>query len=301
MKHLFIINPKAGSTNRTTAVINRIQSAMEGQSTEFEIYVTKSPMDAVSKIQYEASVAAGDLRVYACGGDGTLNECVNGAVGLANVLVTHYPTGTGNDFIKTFPEQERGFHSLKRLINGSEQSLDLISVNGRACINICSVGIDARIGTQVHNYSSGLSPGKLSYALSAAANVTKGISMPARVRTGSYTFQGDITLVCICNGGHYGGMFTPMPDAEPDDGLLDLLIVRKVSRLRFLMLIGSYARGKYKSLEKYITHIRGTSMQIESDSEFAINLDGELMTAKTASINIIPEGIRFIFPSDEPL
>ena len=84
---------------------------------EFEIYVTEAPMDACRHIRETAADGA-ELRAYACGGDGTLNEGVNGAAGLSNVAVTHFPCGTGNDFIKMFGPGKDRFFDLTGLING---------------------------------------------------------------------------------------------------------------------------------------------------------------------------------------
>ena len=101
MKHLFIVNPVAGGKDRTPEVAAQAEAVLGAAGLDCEIYVTKAPMDAVDKIREEAKTCD-DLRVFACGGDGTLNECVNGAALLPNVSVTCYPGGTGNDFIKAF-------------------------------------------------------------------------------------------------------------------------------------------------------------------------------------------------------
>ena len=103
MKHYFIINPVAGGKDRTEEISCTVKEAMKSAAPNdaFEIYVTKGPMDASRAVKEKAS-GGEELRIYACGGDGTLNECVNGAAGFENAAVTHYPTGTGNDFIKIF-------------------------------------------------------------------------------------------------------------------------------------------------------------------------------------------------------
>ena len=98
MKHLFIVNPVAGGKDRTAEITALAGQTLQSSGALFEVYVTKAPMDACDKIRADAA-EGGELRVYACGGDGTLNECVNGAAGLQNVAVTHFPCGTGNDFI----------------------------------------------------------------------------------------------------------------------------------------------------------------------------------------------------------
>ena len=146
MKHLFIVNPTAGGQDKTAAITAEVERVFAGRSEDFEVYTTKVPLDACKKIEYEAEMYE-DLRVYACGGDGTLNECVSASVGRKNVSVTCYPTGTGNDFIKTFGEEKKLFHDLDALVNGEVHQIDVIECNDRYSINICSVGIDARIGT----------------------------------------------------------------------------------------------------------------------------------------------------------
>lgn len=113
MKHLFVVNPVAGKSKPEDKLrliheaIGRLPQDRRGVD-EFEVYVTSAPMDAVGKIKAEAERCP-DLRVYACGGDGTLNECVNGAALLPNVAVTHFPCGTGNDFIRMFGEEKARF------------------------------------------------------------------------------------------------------------------------------------------------------------------------------------------------
>ena len=102
MRHLFILNPVSGGMNDKEGLIRTINEAATRHGAQAEIYETVGPMDAAEKVKREA-IKGQELRVYACGGDGTLSECVHGAAGYHNVAVTHFPTGTGNDFIKSFP------------------------------------------------------------------------------------------------------------------------------------------------------------------------------------------------------
>ena len=296
MKHLFIVNPVAGGRDRTGEIAAQTARAFAERGGSFEVYTTTAPMDACRKI--EADAASGEeLRVYACGGDGTLNECVCGAAGRGNVAVTHFPGGTGNDFVRCFGAEKDRFRVLDELLDGEVRPLDIIDCNGRKSVNICSVGIDARIGTDVHKYSAlPLLGGKASYITSAAVNLIKGVKQPLRVRCGGKLYQGEMSLICACNGSYYGGGFHPVPEARPDDGVLDFLIVRGVSRLGFVRLVGAYAKGKYASMPEVITHIRGDSIEIESDDELAVNVDGEAIYGRTVTIRLEPRGVNFIVP-----
>ena len=299
MKHLFIVNPVAGGRDRTEEVAAQAaeEFARRGGGS-YEIYTTTAPMDAARKIR-EAAADGGELRVYACGGDGTLNECVCGAVGHGNVALTHFPGGTGNDFVRCFGEEKDRFRDLPALLDGEVRALDAIDCNGRMSINICSVGIDARIGTDVHKYSAlPLLGGKASYITSAAVNLIKGVRQDLRVKCGGKLYYGDMSLICACNGSYYGGGFHPVPEARPDDGVLDFLIVKGVSRLSFVRLIGAYSKGKYATMPKVITHVRGDSIEIESETELAVNVDGELISGKRVCMKLLPGAVRFIVPRD---
>lgn len=299
MKHLFIINPAAGKYDKTGEFTQTIRSVCDKRCLAYEILVSRAPGDC-TRIAHAAAATGDPVRIYACGGDGTLNECVCGAAGAPNVAVTHFPTGTGNDFIKCFGhEDSERFRDLDALINGEVRPLDIIDCNGRKSINICSVGIDARIGTDVHKYSSiPVIGGATGYVTSLFVNLAKGLTQPLRVICNGKLFYGDLLLVCICNGNHYGGGFNPVPEARPDDGLLDFLVVSKVSRVTFLKVVANYAKGKYADYPQYITHLRGSSMEIDSEKEIVVNIDGEAIHAKHVSLKLIPDGVNFIFPSN---
>ena len=299
MKHLFIINPIAGGKkNRSGETEREVREFISTLNQPSEVYVTKEPMDACRKIMQEAE-AAENLRVYACGGDGTLNECANGAANRENVAITHVPCGTGNDFLKTFgKENVELFRDLNDLSNGTVHPIDLIDCNGRYGINICSVGIDARIGTDVHKYSKiPLIGGATGYVVSLVVNVIKGVTQKFRVTTDEMVIDKKITLACICNGKYYGGGFNPVPDAVVDDGILDCLIVEPVSRFKVAEIVGRYAKGRFSEFPKIFTHIRGRGMDIEGDREFVVNIDGEAMYTNKISFKLVPKGINFIFPS----
>ena len=296
MKHLFIVNPTAGGKDKSIAVSRAVRTAFQNREGEYEVYVTRAPMDAAEKVRRDAALCE-HLRVYACGGDGTFNECVCGAALLENVAVCPFPTGTGNDFCRMFGEEKDLYRDLEALLDGTEHPIDLIDCNGRYSANICSVGIDARIGTEVHKYSGlPLVGGAGGYVVSAVVNVFKGINRPMKVRVGDYDDTGEYALLCACNGRYYGGGFNPSLNARPDDGVLDIYVVKKVSLLTLARLIGHYAAGEADKYPKYIRHLRGDSLHIEFEEDNVINVDGEAMYAKTVDMKLLPGALRLIVP-----
>ena len=296
MKHLFIVNPTAGGKDSTAEVREKVERAFQGRGEEYEIYVTKAPMDAPEKIKAEAA-SGRHLRVYACGGDGTFNECVCGAARLENVAVCPFPTGTGNDFCRMFGEEKDMFRDLEALLEGSEHLIDLIDCNGRYSANICSVGIDARIGTSVHKYSKlPVIGGAAGYVVSLIVNVLKGITRKMRIRAEGFSAEGEHTLVCACNGRYYGGGFNPSLDARPDDGLLDIFIVDKVGLLHVAALIGKYASGRSDQVPKYIHHLRTDAIDIDFEEDNVVNVDGEALYTDKVRMRLIPGCLRLIVP-----
>ena len=295
MKHLFIINPAAGSRDRTAEYTQKINAVCKGKGLSFRIAVSQCPGDC-ERIAREAAETGEDVRLYACGGDGTLNEVASGAAGFPNVAVTVFSGGSGNDFVKIFNEPD-AFFDLERLLDCEETKFDLVRCNDRYSLNICSVGLDARIGTDVSNYKRiPLLTGFRAYAVSTVINLFRGISEHYIVDVNGETVDAEQTFVCVCNGRFYGGGFNPVPEADPADGLLDVLLVKKVSLLQVPGLIGKYKNGKYKQIPHVVRHLQTKNITIRCDKPTPVNLDGELMTAQQVDIRIADEKLRFFYP-----
>ena len=293
--HLFIINPAAGSYNRTEEASKIIHKVCRARKLDYEIRVSTAPGEC-ARIAKEACEEGGELRIYACGGDGTLNEVVSGVAGYDNAAVTVYSGGSGNDFVKLFDEP-KAFFDLNRLMDADEATFDLIRCNDRYSLNICSVGLDARIGTDVSNYKRlPFLHGFKAYAASTVVNVIKGISEHYVVELNGEVIDGKQTFVCVCNGRYYGGGFNPIPEADPSDGMLDVLVVKGMSRLQVPGAIGKYKNGQYKKLGHLATYYKTDRIVIRCDRETPINVDGELLTAQTVEMSVAKEKIRFFYP-----
>ena len=182
MKHLFIINPKAGKEDSTQKLKEKIDVLAKKYALDHKIMLTKYAGHA-TELVHEYVSDGEEWRVYACGGDGTLNEVVNGVAEYSNAAVTVFPCGTGNDFVKTFGNMTGRFYSLEELILGEERELDLMCCAGRYAINICSVGFDARAAHDVHKFSKwpGVKP-YAAFSLSAAYNVILGMTENYKVK-----------------------------------------------------------------------------------------------------------------------
>lgn len=296
MKHLFIINPAAGKYDHTGELTDAIRESCEAAGANYEVLVSRAPGDC-TRIAQAAALTGETLRIYACGGDGTLNEIVNGVAGAENAAITHLPCGSGNDFIRMFSDPA-AFSDISRLLDAEETRLDLIRCQGKYySINICSMGLDARIGTQISKYKRlPLVTGHGAYLLSTGVNVVKGMHQHFVLELDDTVVDDEQTMICIANGRWYGGGFYAAPDAEPDDGLMDVLLVSRVSRLTAMKVIGKYKEGKYKDYPDIIRHYRCRRIVVHCDADSDVNLDGELLMAKDVTFEIVPKALRFFYP-----
>ena len=295
MTHLFIINPAAGSRDRTRDYRAKIKAACDSRGLQYEIQVSQAPGDC-RRMARAAAETGKEYRIYACGGDGTLNEVADGAAGFANAAVTVFSGGSGNDFVKLF-DDPKAFFDLERLLEAEEVTFDMICCNDTRALNICSVGLDARIGTDVSHYKRlPLLHGFRAYAASTVVNLCKGISEHYVVEIDGERIDGKFTFVCACNGRFYGGGFNPVPEADPTDGLLDVLLVDKVNLLQVPGIIGKYKNGRYKELPHLVRHYKTKGLKITCDKEVPVNVDGEAVYAKEVEFSIADEKLRFFYP-----
>ncbi len=295
MKHLFIINPAAGSFDRTKQYTERIRKICGERGLDYRIEVSQAPGEC-RRIAREAAQTLEEYRIYACGGDGTLNEVMSGAAGFSNAAVTCYRGGSGNDFIRIFSDPD-AFQDLEQLLDCKEAMFDLIRCNDDLSLNICSVGLDARIGTDVSNYKRiPLLSGFRAYAASTVVNVIRGIGEHYVVEIDGERIDGRQTMVCVCNGRYYGGGFNPVPEADPCDGLLDVLVIKEVSRLQVAQVIGKYKAGRYAELPHLAKHYKTDHVKILCDKPTSVNLDGELRIATEIDFSVAPEKLRFFYP-----
>ena len=295
MTHLFIINPAAGSRDRSGEYRQKIEAAFADRTDKYRIEISQGPGEC-TRLAREAAESGESYRIYACGGDGTLNEVVSGVIGYDNVAISCFCGGSGNDFVKIF-DDPTAFRDLSKLLDAQESTLDLIKCNDDYSLNITSVGLDARIGTQMSVYKRlPLVSGSMAYILSMVVNLFKGISERYIVEIDGETIDAEQTFVCACNGRFYGGGFNPVPEADPTDGLLDVLLVKKVNLLQVPGIIGKYKNGQYQQLPDLVRHFKTKELTIRCDKSVPVNVDGEAIHAQTVHLSIAPEKLRFFYP-----
>lgn len=251
MRTLFLLNPTAGKADCTRTLPQQINvaAARAGLAPEeYTIQVTNHAGHArelANAAAQQARQSGEELRVFTAGGDGTFNEALTGIYGYANAAVGCLPFGSGNDFLRTYGTREE-FNDLDAQLAGSEVDIDLMQTDLGLSATICAAGLDAQVAYGIPQFRRiPFCGGEMAYALSIVKQLCGHIG-----RNVTFTIDGEeLTVDClmcaVCNGRTYGGGFYAAPEAQPDDGWLDVFIIRRVSRLTIARLLGMYKSGRH--------------------------------------------------------
>ena len=298
MRHVFIINPYAGKRDQTSRIYGMADHLRDEHGLECACMLTDRPGGATDMARKLAETGE-ELRIYACGGDGTIHEVANGVAGFPNAAMTCIPTGTGNDFLKNFGPDMEKFRDAENLWDGDVFPLDLIDCNGWLGLTIACNGIDAQVADSVHQYSgSPLLNGRGSYLASVAANfLFRSIGHHWKVWLDGELLEDEFALVSMCNGRYYGGGFMPVPEARMNDGVLNTLVVKKVSRVAFAKFVGPYAKGEYHKFPHLAHCSTPQAVRIRSQKEDIVTcLDGECITSNDVTIRLSDKKLNFFGP-----
>ena len=303
MKHIFIINPIAGKKDATTEITNKLKEF--DSKIDYEIYVTKCQGDATTYIkQWCTANPDTNVRFYACGGDGTINEVVSGIVGFKNAEMSCYPSGSGNDFVKYYGGKD-GFLNFQSIINGTPHQVDLMKVRDRYSLNVCNFGFDAMVAkTMIKVKRKPIIGGpKSSYTYGIIKALFTSRRNPIKVKVdGEPLNNGDLMLCTLSNGRYVGGSFICGPMSLNDDGLIDVSLIVPVSIIKFATMLKAYSNGTYLEeprFKKITTYKRGKVVEMSSDNKFAISIDGEILEDTYFKVEIMDKAIRFISPAQQ--
>lgn len=303
MKHLFIINPVAGNGAAEATYLPKILTAVREFGLEYEIHRTINIGDATRYVKSRCTDAEQErLRFYAIGGDGTLNEVVNGVIGHPNAEIAFLPSGTGNDFARSFQDHTL-FRDVSRQIRGIARPVDVIRYNDRYAINMLNIGLDCQVVSEMNRLKKyPFIKGPLAYIAGVGVVFVgnQGYEFHLELEDGQM-MEGEFTLIAIGNGAYCGGGFKGVPLANLQDGLFDVNIVHKVNRRAFASLIGSYRKGTHLDhplAKERITYFKGKTLKMKSGNEvqFQVCVDGEIEQVKELVIDVLPKAIHFSVP-----
>ena len=293
----FILNPNSGNRKKNKAVEDAIKEACKKRKLNYHIYYTTCPGDATEYVRSMVNCTKAPQRFICVGGDGTINEIVNSAPCTPNVEFGVIPSGSGNDFVRNFGNPE-SFFDIDAQIDGEAVSLDLIKCNDNYCVNMVNIGFDCEVVKAAAKLK--FISAKFSYILGIVRVLFRKIGTKMKlIFDDGTTFEDEFTLTAIANGRYCGGGFIAAPKARLNDGILDVCIVKKVTRRKFLAFVGSYKRGEHLENEKardFINYKRATHFKMEFENPVAVCIDGEIIGAKTIDFTVVRNAFNFIIP-----
>lgn len=306
---IFLINPMAGKGNDIENFKNIITETAQKLGRDYEIYVTKAPCDAEEYVRIKCSETTEPIACIACGGDGTFNEVVNGVYGYENAIAGVFPSGTGNDFCRNFPDAD--FKDISAQFNGIVKECDVICykgiINGKEvtkyCANMFNVGFDCNVAdTTAKLKKYPLIKGPLAYFLSIFVMLIKKKGADIRLEIdGKEIHNGKLLLTAIANGKCCGGGIKSNPYAITDDGLMDVNIIKDIPRYLFIPCLPKYMKGTLFDTDKYAhiaSAIQCKNVVIIPNSKLRLCVDGEIYDAEKIEFSIISKGIKFLIPTN---
>ena len=300
MRNYFIINPKAGKGKRAEGLEAKIREVCDARGADYEVYYTTEVGDAT---RFVRSVCAreGSLpaRFFACGGDGTLGEVVNGAVGYDGAVIGLIPSGTGNDFVRNFSDKSL-FFDIGAQLDGESVKIDVLRCNGLYAVNMINIGFDCEVVKKKESIQSGgVLPSGLAYIAGLVWTLIKKPGVHARVSFDGEVAERKYLLTTFANGSFCGGGFHSNPLAAINDGKCDILLVNDISRTKFVSLVGRYKKGTHicKKTEKLLTARKCSEIDIEFFGMQSISVDGEIFDFERVNISVVPGAIVFSVPA----
>ena len=285
----FIINPKAnrGKINKKVAVLERL---LHEKSIEYAIHYTTA-RGVATELAKQFSQEP-DSTVVAVGGDGTVNEVLNG-LNTQNAKFGIIPSGTGNDFVTCAKIPTDVEKALDLILNGEAKPTDYMTCDGIRGLNVIGTGIDVDILNRCRR--SKILKGKLQYVVSLIISLIKFKFYKFFIEKDGEKLEKEGLIVAVGNGSQFGGGIRICPKAIIDDGELDFVVAGKLKKIRIPGAFLKLMKGKILELD-FTSFERRERVAIDFDKPVTIQIDGELYDGLKFDVSIIKGGIRIFRP-----
>jgi len=288
-----IVNPSAGR-GAGERLASAVRARLQERDLRCEVRLTRAPGEATALVA--AALRDGADCVAVAGGDGTVNEAVNGYVGTARAdqALAVIPVGTGNDFAKMLGVGGDWRLACERIAAGRRRRVDLGRCNGRIFANGIGAGFDAQVALEANGIR--WLRGNAVYGVALARTLLLRYATPhARIVHDAGVLEGRITMMAAANGTTYGGAFRMAPDADIADGLLDLVVADSLSRIGILGLVPHVMRGTHVG-RAGVTVLRTKRVVVETDEPLVVHADGEIIdrAARRLEVDVLPGALLAI-------
>jgi YegS/Rv2252/BmrU family lipid kinase len=285
-----IVNPVAGQ-GKTLTLWQDIERRIKKLGVDYSFIFTQGVGDATRLAKL--AVKEGFKKIFIVGGDGTLNEVING-IELTQTTVGVIPTGSGNDLSKMLGINGIA-DALTSLQYQNKRRIDLGKGGTRLFVNNLGVGLDVLVATTQKRFK--YLKGNLGYLFSCLKVLCNFKACHVEIKTDEHRFCGKIMSVSIGNGQFHGGCFRLTPQAIIDDGLLDTCIIREINKVKFLSNIPKAIKGTHNRL-KEVKSFKAKKITLYSQRPLFVHLGGEVLfePVKEIEVEILPDSLEVFVP-----
>ncbi len=291
MRLVLLYNPEAGK-GRAHRHIAEALAYLRGRGAEVELFPSRDP-EHLMELGGRAADMGAD-RVVACGGDGTVNMVIR-KLDLERATLGVLPLGSGDDFAHTMEIPTRLEDACDTLLGGRVREIDVALANGIRYVCVAGFGFDAEVNRHANESRSRLRGTPL-YLYSIFRVLQKFEPRRIRFQENGQPADMDIMFAVVGNSPRYGAGIRIAPTAVPDDGLLDLCLVRKCRTLDLLTTLPLAYSGKHIRRPFVMTR-RATEFHFDTATPMDVYADGERVTVTPLAIGLAPEKLRVIVPS----
>lgn len=285
-----IDNPVAGGRH-DQALRASVLGELERRGMQTRLFVTQGEEDGAR--QTRLALEAGAQGIVCIGGDGTLSEVVGELAG-KDIPLLIVPGGTGNDFARAFGLPKKPMEALRRQLDGKRTHIDLGAVNARPFLNISGSGFDVEVLRKVQELKR-VYPGEKAYRKAVAAVLGHYRAFEAELSVDGGPWENvRATIVEIANGRYIGGGMQVAPGARYDDGLFDVVLVRRVWRWIIPLLLPLFILGAHVYLP--VAQVRRAKRVTLRHPGMVVNIDGKLIEMDEARFEILPGALCVMKP-----
>lgn len=294
-KIIYLINPISGTRGKSS-LKELVISKTKERKIPFEILPTMIDGDyrfLKSKIKDDHITD-----IVICGGDGSVNAAV---YSLSDTQVNFgiVPMGSGNGLAYAAGIPKNSSKALDIVFDGIARPTDAFMVNSQFACMLCGLGFDAKVA---HEFAEQPKRGLATYASLTTRNFFSAKAFPFQIKANGLTFTTDAFFISVANSNQFGNNFTIAPQAVLSDGMLDVVVVKKIAKpLLLLTVLKQVMAGKIKrvenSLRSPVIYFQTEQLTIENAGEAPLHIDGEPReTLKHLSIKVLPHHFRLIHP-----
>lgn len=293
MKIKIIANPVGGRQMRKK-LIPKVEKELKRRNADYDLQISQTPGASI-QIARDARDGGYDV-IVAMGGDGTINEVINGLAG-ADIPIGIIPAGTGNDLARHLGISNDIDQAIDILLRGKTKIVDLAKVGDRFFINVAGIGLDVTVCKDTDLRLKRLA-GPAAYFLSSLRTKIMGKQKTFYIELEAEKdfFAGEVHLIAICNGRAYGSGLFIGPDAEMDDGLFDVCIFEKMSYLQLMSLQAKATSNKDFRGHPKVKYFKTPQVKIHQPNELEIETDGEVFPYVQPTFSILKDAAKLVVP-----